>query len=152
MGVKINMPQPQQESSMGRRLFGMAAPIVGGLVGGPAGAAAGAALGSKVNGGSTQDALLSGAQAGVSAKVAPQAPTMQGLDASKNLSMPKLGDSAMGRKLDASSQNPMVAAREGLDALPHLEAQGLINNDQRKDLTGTLIKLDGLAAAKKRYF
>ncbi len=151
MGVQIKMPEQQQNSSMGRRLLGMAAPIAGGIFGGPAGAALGGMLGSKLNGGTTQDALLSGVQAGISTKAAPgKAAPVVGLDESSKLTLPNLGDSAMGRKLGAAAQNPMIATQEGLEALPHLEAAGHITNDQRKEYTGVLINAQNLAS-KKRF-
>jgi hypothetical protein len=155
MSVQIKMPDAPQQP-IGRRLFGMAAPIVGGIFGGPAGAAVGGVIGAKVAGASTQDALAGGlknyaggAITGAATPTATQAPAVPGLDESQKLSMPALGDSAMGRKLDASSQNPAVATQEGLDALPHLEAQGLINNDQRKHYTGVLLQTKNLASTRR---
>ncbi len=122
MAVQVMMPQKRQETSMGRRLFAMAAPIAGGMIGGPAGAAAGGVIGSKMAGGTGADAALSGAQAGFAqhtsdTKADLAAKSSMGLTASQGLQKPELGASAFGRRLNASTQNPQVAIDQGLDAL-----------------------------------
>ena len=66
--MSIPVVKGKQNQSVGRRLFSMAAPIVGGAVGGPAGAAAGSVLASKMNGASTQDAVMGGVEAGASSQ------------------------------------------------------------------------------------
>lgn len=125
---EINIPEKKQSGSIGRRLVGAAAPIVGGIFGGPAGAAAGAAIGSKLNGGSNQDALMSGISSAASPGVAGAAPAVAGatgmaLDGSKSLQMPQLGDSAIGRRAAIKSQDPQMALAGGLDALSQLPQQ-----------------------------
>jgi hypothetical protein len=134
MAVQIKMPEKRQESSMGRRLFAMGAPVVGGAVGGPAGAALGGILGSKMSGGSTQDSLMAGAQAGVTQGLTKTAAKPEGLDMSQKLQMPALGDSAFARRFSAASQNPQVAIQEGLSVLPELP------QDLREQYTEPLVK------------
>lgn len=122
MGVAVTMPKAQ-ETSIGRRLFAVGAPIVGGAFGGPAGAAAGSVLGSKVGGASNQEALMGGLQSAISRGITKGGATSaapQGLDQSQKLAMPALGDSAFSRRLSASSQSPKIAIKEGLDALTGL--------------------------------
>lgn len=92
--VEINIPKKREDTSIGRRLFAMAAPIAGGMIGGPAGAMAGNMLASKMNGASSQDALLGGAQQGA--------------------------DSAFSRRVQAKSQDPQMAVSDGLEVLKSL--------------------------------
>jgi len=141
MAVQIQMPkQREKETSMGRRLFAIAAPIVGGIFGGPVGAAAGGAIGAKVAGAEGSDAIMSGAQAGLgqmgSAPGVKQATDTLGQ--SKQLAGPT--ESAYSRRLQLSKENPAVAFNSGLEALPDLEARGLISPDQRKQYTGALVQ------------
>lgn len=135
MSVKVNIPQPKQETSMSRRLFSLAAPIAGFALGGPAGAAAGSILAGKAMGKSGSEAAVGGlgtyASESLTAKKPAAAPADAGdeldldeLDdipdqslGSQQLQMPQLGDSAFGRRISAMSQNPVYAVHDGLSAL-----------------------------------
>lgn len=136
MGVQVTMPQQKQETSMGRRLFAMAAPVAGFALGGPAGAAAGSLIGSKLAGASTSDSIMNAAQTGAQAAVAPKAtPTKtEGLDLSTKLQKPELGESAFSRRFSNLSADPKMQIQEGLNALTMLPP------DLRKQYTGTLVK------------
>lgn len=144
MGVKINMPQTNPQTSIGRRLFSLAAPIVGGAVGGPAGAAAGSLIGSKMAGASTPDALMSAAQAGMSAAPAKDGPAAPMSAESMNLptlQKPQVGDSAYGRRFNAVSQNPQMAFNEGLNILSGLPQE----HPLRQAYTEPLVRASYLA-------
>lgn len=116
--MAIEIKKGQQQTSMGRRLFAMAAPIVGGAFGGPAGAAAGAAIGNKIAGASTEDAIMGGLQTGA----------LQGI--SKAVTPASSGSivgrgaggaqSAFSRALSAKSQDPQVGVAQGLSVLETL--------------------------------
>ena len=123
--AKINIPQANNQGSMGRRLFAMAAPIVGGALGGPAGAAAGALVGGKLGGASTQDAVLNAAQAGINAK----------------------SDTPAARRATAAGQNPQVAVSEGLSVLSTLPPE----HPMRQELTAPLVKAQFAAKGMKPY-
>lgn len=135
--MAIEIKKGQQQTSMGRRLFAMAAPIVGGAFGGPAGAAAGAMIGNKLTGASTEDALMGGIQAGAS----------QGLSKAGS-SGPNQG--AMGRALDAKSQDPQVAVKQGLSVLETLP----IDDPIRQELGPSFVRagMMPLPKPKTRYF
>ena len=117
--AKIMMPDKAQESSMGRRLFAMAAPAVGMALGGPAGAAAGSFLGGKVSGKSTQDSLLGAAQEGMGG-----------------------GSNPLERRLSAKSQDPQAGISAGLDALSSLD------KPLRDKYTGVLVQAQMLGNPK----
>src|SRR3989344_3707034 len=134
MAAQIMMPNKQEETSIGRRLIAMAAPIVGGIYGGPAGAAAGGALGTKVRGGTGQDALAGGAQAGIDKYLSDKAEkdkkeqeanseSAQTPDLSEKLQRSEFGESAFARRSAAKSQDPQIAIQDGLNALPHLSPE-----------------------------
>lgn len=110
MGVQVNMPQGGQQTSMGRRLFAMGAPIAGMALGGPAGAAAGSLIGGKMMGQSTPQALAGA------------------------------GESAFSRRMEVKKQDPAVGIQEGFNALPELEHKGLLKPDQRKYFTEALMR------------
>ena len=118
--MAIQQMKGQQQTSMGRRLFSMAAPIVGGAFGGPAGAAVGSVLGNKISGASTEDALMGGLQAGVSqgisAAASPAAPATEGIVGRGAGGAP----SAFSRMLDVKSQDPQVAVKQGMSVLESL--------------------------------
>lgn len=140
---KIVTPEAPKQQSIGRRLFSIAAPIVGGIYGGPAGAAAGSALASKVNGSTTQGALMSGLQTGVSEKlnakpeaVAEQAPIVPTPEQMPSRAEPMMAQNAFGRRLGAASQNPQVGINEGLNVLASLPKE----HPLRKDLTAPLVQ------------
>jgi hypothetical protein len=149
MSVAINIPQKKQDTSMGRRLFSMAAPIVGGALGGPAGAAAGSMLASKMSGGSTEDAVMSGIQGAASQGLSPAAAkpgvSVENLNASQGLQMPNMGDSAFGRRLSViGNSNPQVALQEGLNTLSALPTDHPI----RQQYTAPLVKASYMAGRK----
>lgn len=110
MGVQIKMPEQKQDSSVGRRLFAMAAPIAGGAIGGPAGAALGGMIGGKIAGASTKDAMLSGAQAGLGAIGKKPVPGV----------VDTPDPSSMARRMDALTQNPDIAIHQGLEVASSL--------------------------------
>ena len=153
MSVKIQIPEKRQDTSIGRRLFAMAAPIVGGALGGPAGAMAGSLIGNKLSGASTQDAILGAAQQGIGAAGKSEAPQAVAPTASAQvlgqplpqLEKPDLGDSAFGRRLNAVSQNPQVALQEGLNTLSILPQ----DHPFRKQYTEPLVKASYLASGRK---
>lgn len=153
MAVEVFSPGKKQESSIGRRLFAMGAPMVGGALGGPVGAAIGGMVGSKVGGASTQDAVMGGVQAGIAQKAAPAASApAAGLNQSQKLSMPALGDSAFSRRMSASSQNPKIAIHEGLEALKAMPPE--IQDQYAPDLIKAQMALErpqlGASYARRR--
>lgn len=115
----IKIPEKRQDSSMGRRLFAMAAPIAGMALGGPAGAAAGSFLANKVSGQTTKDAAL-GAAGGAA----------QG---------------AFGRRAELKSGDPQVKVQEGLGVLSTLPQ----DDPLRQSLTAPLVKSQMLGASSK---
>lgn len=147
MAVKINIPQAQQNTSVGRRLFSMAAPLVGGAVGGPAGAAIGSMLGSKMAGGSTQDALMAGAESAISKGISGNKETpisAENMNLSQGLQKPSLGDSAFGRRMSYLGDDPKVGIAEGLNAL----SQYPPDHPLRKMYAEPLIKAQYLSGGK----
>lgn len=150
MSVKVGVPDKPQNNSIGRRLFGIAAPIIGGIYGGPAGAAAGSALAAKVNGESTQGALASGLKTGISegmsggGKGAGGGESTSKLDFGPGLKMPELGESAMGRRASMMSQNPQVAISEGLNSLSTLPQ----DHPFRKQYTEPLVRAQYMASRR----
>jgi hypothetical protein len=118
--MPVEVVKPQQQTSIGRRLLGMAAPIVGGAVGGVGGAIAGQVIGGKLSGQSSQAALLGGAEAGVNSmgQQKPQETT------------------SITRRNDALSQKPDVAINEGLNALALLPK----DDPLRQQYTGPLVQ------------
>lgn len=137
--MAVAVYQPKQQTSMGRRLLAMAAPVVGGAFGGVGGAIAGGILGGKLAGGGSREALLQGVEAGASKAMAPKAKEVEGLDASKNLQKPELG-SAFSRRQDAISQSPQVAINEGLSALSMLPKE-----DPLQQYAGPLVQAQMLS-------
>lgn len=135
--VDIMMPKPQQETSIGRRLFGMAAPIVGGAVGGMPGALAGGLIGSKMAGASTQDAALSGLQSGLGYKDNGTGTTdLKGAGDTEGDIVGAGAGGAMGRRLDAASEDPGVTINNGLSILSSLPP----DDPLRQEYAGPLIK------------
>jgi len=120
MGVDVIKPQ----TSMGRRLFGMAAPLIGGAFGGAGGAAAGSLIGSRVAGASPGDALLNAAQTGIQSK-----------------------ESATARRLAQAKQSPQMAIKEGLDAAATMDP----NDPLRKTYEETLVRAQMMADNKPKY-
>jgi hypothetical protein len=141
MGVEVSMPKKKQETSMGRRIVGMAAPIVGGIYGGPAGAAAGGVLGAKITGSSGQDAVMSGAESGMGQLTKAKSPAPGGLAAGPQpgdqMMLPAKNETPFSRKLQASQSNPQVAAAEGLDILSQLPS----GHPLREQYTAPLIRM-----------
>lgn len=140
MGVQVAMPQQRDQTSMGRRLFAMAAPVAGFALGGPAGAAAGSLIGSKMAGATTRDAALGAAQTGLQAGAKPEAPktefgeqTKSMLNASDRFEKPEVG-SAFSRRMGMLEQDPKVAIQEGLNSLTGLP------KPLRDKYTGVLVK------------
>jgi hypothetical protein len=152
MAVQIDLSKIKKpEQPMARRLFGMAAPIVGSIYGGPAGAAAGSMLGNSVMGGSAEDSVMKGVQAygGAVATGGGQAPAAGAPAADPMADMPKLeqpqlGDSAFGRRHAAISQDPQVALQEGLNTLSVLPK----DHPMRKQYTEPLVRASYLAGRK----
>ncbi len=148
MAVKVNVPTKQQDTSMGRRLFAMAAPIAGGMMGGPAGAAAGSILGSKMSGGSIQEALqnglMTGAQQGLTRSPAEKPEiSVENLNASQGLQQPGIGDSAFGRRINMKSQDPAMAINEGLGVLSELPPDHPFRKQYTEPLVRAQLKLGG---------
>lgn len=148
--MAIEIKKGQQQTSMGRRLFAMAAPIVGGALGGPAGAAAGSMIGNKLTGASTEDALMGGIQAGASqaiSKATSDPSTTEGGIVGRGAGGYQ---GAMGRALDAKSQDPQLAVKQGLSVLETLP----IDDPLRKELGPSFIRADmmPLPKPKTRYF
>jgi hypothetical protein len=120
MGIEIK--KGNQQSSMGRRLFAMAAPVVGGAIGGPAGAAMGSMLGSKMSGASTEDAVMGGVKAGMAQGVAGGAETATKTGAglpgmpSPNEAMPTV----FGRRMAMKAEDPAAAIQGGMSVLESL--------------------------------
>lgn len=133
---QIMMPEKKQDTSIGRRLFSMAAPVVGGMIGGPVGAAAGGMLGSKMSGGSTQDAVLGGIQAGVG-----QAQS-DGADAAQKAMIQS--NNSLSKRLDALRANPAVAVNDGLEVLKSLPE----SNPLRQEYAPALIKAQMMSSRK----
>lgn len=129
--IQIDMPKPQ-ETSIGRRLFGMAAPIVGGALGGPAGAVAGGLVGSKLAGGSTQDAALSGIQSGLGYK---------GDSGSQGQADP---GNPMSRRADAAAQDPAALANDSLGFLSKLPQ----DDPLRQEYAAPLMKMKMLSSGQ----
>lgn len=160
MGIEVSMPKKKQDTNMARRLIGMAAPIVGGIYGGPAGAAAGGVLGAKITGASGQDALMAGAQSGLSVAGSDKsAERALSKGPAASVGTPQMGHSDLrgqtlgtdiasnpfSRKLTASQSNPQVAAAEGLNILSTLPA----GDPLRQQYTAPLVKMQMLS--QRRY-
>lgn len=147
--MDVLMPK-KQETSMGRRLLGMAAPIAGGAFGGPAGAALGGVIGSKLTGGSTEDALMSGLKSGISE--AGKGGTPQSAAPDTGIVGAGAGGAgtvgemtgAMGRRFDAASQNPEAAVSGGLSVLANLPP----DDPLRQAYAGPLIQARMKASSK----
>ena len=133
--MAVEVIKPQQQTSIGRRLIGMAAPIAGAALGGPAGAAIGGLLGSKLSGGSTQDALLSAGQA--------YASTPKGQAQSSGNIVGDGAGGALSRRYGSLSQDPQVAIQEGLNAAT------LLPPDIRKQVTPTLVQAQFASRGQK---
>lgn len=146
MSVKVNIPAKSQETSVGRRLFSMAAPLVGSAFG-PVGAVVGNVLGSKAAGASNADTIIGAAKAGVAtAAKEPAAPASNKVlgEELPQLQKPELGESAFGRRLSVASQNPQVGLQEGLNALSVLPP----DHPMRQQYTEPLVKASYLAGRK----
>lgn len=152
MAVGIQGPNKKQDTPMGRRLFAMAAPMVGGAIAGPVGAAVGGTLGAKATGANNQDALLSGAMSGASQGIskagkAPSPIAGQNVNLSQEMVKPELG-SQFSRRAFSLSQDPQVAVKEGLNALGQLPQ----NDPLRQEYAGVLIKADMLGSRNARKY
>ena len=135
MGVQIQMPQGGQQTSMGRRLLAMAAPIAGGALGGPAGAALGGVIGSKVSGGSTQDALSAGLKSGIMYAATPAKKDELVGTLNTSPEVQNAIDSPFSRKTEMLGQNPVKSINDGLDVVAQLP----IDHPIRQQLTPAFI-------------
>lgn len=135
MAVNIMIPEKKNETSMGRRLFAMAAPMAGMALGGPAGAAAGAMLGNRIAGGSVSDSVMGGMQAGAGAMSGAKG-VKNPVDNSMLQESQKLQNPAdqFGRRMGMLSQDPQAVIQEGINAASFLP------NDLRKDALKPLIQ------------
>jgi len=153
MAVEVASPKKQQNTSMGRRLLGMAAPVVGGIYGGAAGAAAGGMIGAKITGASTQDSVLAGAESGLSAQASseskskslakgldntkPAASITNGMSDLRGQSIQPVAESSYSRRLMSKTQDPQIAASEGLDILSQLPQ----SHPMRQQYTEPLVRM-----------
>lgn len=149
--MAIEIKKGQQQTSMGRRLFSLAAPIVGGAFGGPAGAAAGSVLGSKLNGNSTEDALMNGLQSGVSVGLSKSKnPQDESSQNSQDRIVGRVAGGAASRMLAAKSQDPQIGVAQGLSVLESLPE----NDPLRQELGPSFIRASmmPLPKQKSRFF
>lgn len=130
--MAIEVKKGQMQSSMGRRLFAAAAPLIGGAFGGPAGAAAGQILGSKMGGATAQEALGQGISG------------LAGSAISGGLS----SSNPAARALSVKQSDPEAMLNEGLTILGTLPK----DDPLKRELAPAFIQAEMVAKAKRRGY